>query len=155
MHRSSWEEMTKGIPQGSCLGPLLFNIFINDLFLFISQSTLINYADDNTLSKFHESIHLVIHSLSSDTKNAIDWFTNNFMKANPEKFQAMLMKPMSNQYQLPDEIQINGTSLKRESNVKLLGLIIDNKLKFDQHCENLCARASKQLNVLYLSLIHI
>ena len=49
---SEWERITTGVPQGSILGPLLFNIFLSNLFLFISNSSLSNYADDNTLYSF-------------------------------------------------------------------------------------------------------
>ena len=84
--RRSWAVSTKGVPQGSILGPLLFNIFMNDLFLFIEKCQLYNYADDNSLDSSSENVTEVLSNLRCDGRNAIEWFANNGMQANPDKF---------------------------------------------------------------------
>jgi retron-type reverse transcriptase len=47
---SAWKNIYKSVPQGSILGPVLLNIFLNDIFNFVEESILYNYADDNTLT---------------------------------------------------------------------------------------------------------
>ncbi len=68
---STWQEMIKGVPQGSILGPLIFNIFINDIFYFVNKSKLYNYADDNTLSHCDKSAENVKKTLEEDSQNFI------------------------------------------------------------------------------------
>ena len=147
---SDWAGTTKGIPQGSCLGPLLFNVFINDIFSHIKACKIFNYADDNSLSATNEKLDIAIDHLISDTKIAIEWFQNNFMKVNPEKFQIMFISPFDTNLDMPNEITINDTcKIQPSTEVQLLGMNIDNKLNFDNHVRSLCKKASKQLKVLY------
>ncbi len=146
---SSWQQLTKGVPQGSGLGPLLFNIFMNDLFLFIRCCELINYADDNFLSKNACTIEILMESLKIDGENALKWFKINFMEANPTKLQFMLMKCITCKEPLPDSIEVANTIVSRTNNVKLLGITVDDKLKFDIHINNICKKAVRQINVMY------
>ena len=125
-----------GVPQGSVLGPILFNIFINDLFLVIQESSLCNFADDNTLSSFAKTLPEVILKLRSDLGRVLSWFSLNGMVANPDKFQVMFPCITENV-----SITIGNHSLQSSKEVKLLGVIIDNKLSFDSHVKDLCTKA--------------
>ena len=72
---SKYQRIITGVPQGSILGPLFFNIFINDLFLSIDKSTLCNYADDNTLYTSGNDANTVINKLKQDfSKIMVPWF---------------------------------------------------------------------------------
>ena len=73
-HCSVWANIIKGVPQGSILGPLLFNVFINDIFQILHKSTLYNYADDNTLSYAHHNPETVVLTLQHDCSSMLQWF---------------------------------------------------------------------------------
>ena len=80
-HLSSWLDILLGVPQGSILGPLLFNIFINDLFYIIKEIS--NFADDYTLSTSGSNIDEVNLNLLRKLSVVLDWFKHNSMVANP------------------------------------------------------------------------
>jgi len=143
---STWDKIYKGVPQGSILGPVLFKIFLNDIFYFINDSTLYNYADDNTLGYASFNLEELISTLEEDSLKLIDWFTINQMKANPDKFQALAIGKKTHDKNIV--FNLNNNKIKCEDEVKLLGVTIDYQLNFNTHIANICKKASKQLNVL-------
>lgn len=81
-----------GIPQGSILGLLLFNIFLCDLLLIVSKTEFASYADDNTSNTLGQYIDDVIGTLENDFVKLFKWFSNNNMKVNKDKCHFLLRK---------------------------------------------------------------
>ena len=79
----------KDVPQCSILGPLYLNIFLSDIFYFVTQSSLYNYANGKILSFIHKNLAILIQVLEQGRLISFQWFTNDHMKANPSKFQTI------------------------------------------------------------------
>ena len=72
------------------LGPILFNIFMNDLF-YLLENDLHNFSDDNTVSAVSETVPELINSLTLKSNLAINWFQTNSVIVNPDKFKAIIL----------------------------------------------------------------
>ena len=79
------------MPAYTCLGPILFNIFINDLIFFIQETKVCNFADDTTIYSCSLNYKEAAHELSNDTYIAFNWFKVNNMVPNPREFQIMFL----------------------------------------------------------------
>lgn len=139
---SSWSEILYGVPQGSILGPPLYNIYSNDLFMFL-MSDIANYADDNSPFSCANTIPSVISQLENDAVTLLNWIKINGLKANPDKFH-LLLSDTNSEF----SVKVDNFDIQNSRSEKLLGIHIDNKLTFDEHVSKICTTATQKLHAL-------
>ena len=148
---STWENIIAGMPQDLMLGPLLFNIFVNDLFLFVSNSYLSNYADDSILYEFGYNLEEVRNTLRFDFDLVSKWFEENYMILKADKSHLMCLgKDTEN-----ETFTFNNFIFNNSNGEKVLGTSIDSKLTFKSHIQILCRKAAQKIGALSKPLNHL
>ena len=111
-------DIISGVPQGSIVSPILFNVFFNDFFYVILIASAHNYADDNTLTSFGKTYEDLVKKLEHECELTLTLFKNNKMMVNPNKFQAMLLNKSKSTH-VKATINIGNGKIKSLSAVKL------------------------------------
>ena len=145
---SSWRDLLCGVPQGSILGPLLFNIFINDIFFFIDKANIANFADDNSTYVIEDDIMKLLQTLEAETSKVLNWFKINEIKSNTDKCHLIVTDKKNRSYTSNSYIHLGNEFLESEDSVKLLGVKIDKNLNFDEHITNLLKKGNQKLYAL-------
>ena len=130
---SEWELVRRGVPQGSVLGPVFFNVHINDLFYHIKLANLNAYADDEQLYSSDKDLETLNTRLEHELGIANNWYERNGMIVNPEKHQAMVLGANSN-YEF---------SFPVKNSIDSLGVTIDKDLSFNRHISQICEKVNK------------
>ena len=134
-----------GVPQGSFLGPLLFNIYLNDFFMFLEETKVCNYADDTTIYACGPKIETVIAHLEHDALKITEWFPNNLMKLNEKKCHLIVFGARGGN---DITIKIGEAYVKESMRESLLGITLDQSLSFKEHVKILCRKACHKLHAL-------
>ena len=122
--------MIAGVPQGSIDGRLLFNLLINDLVLFIQYSVLSNYTDDNNLLVIRKNKEDIKSLLLLDFETVNNWFYENFTILNPGKCHFICLGKNLDDNEV---LNFNNLAIKSSKEVEILGIKIDNNLKFNNY----------------------
>ena len=124
------------------LGPLLFSLFLCDLFLFVEETDILSYADDNAPYVCSENVDVTLEKLEEIGNVLLEWFSNNFLEANAEKYDLILSTGE------PLLINIDNEVIKNTKNKKRLGISFNNRPGFDTHVASICNRVSMNLHTL-------
>ena len=146
---SDWTTITRGVPQGSILGPLLFLIYVNDLPDVATQCTVNLYADDTTLYYSDKDPLKVQRALNVDLDQTARWIKANGLRMNIAKTQMMTLSRKSAHHRNTSiKVQLDGSEISKTDTVKYLGVSIDNKLKWNVHTEHVRQRALAALSTI-------
>ena len=132
-HYSSNLPILKGVPQGSILGPLLFNIFVNDIVSSSSTSKFIIYADDTTLLYSHSDIKILNEIINVELKSIEKWYSANQLQLNLTKTCYIVFGPKIKTNLVNIDLSIDDIPIRRVNSTKLLGVVITSNLSWLDH----------------------
>jgi len=142
--RSSLINNDFGTIQGSCLGPVLFNLFLRPIFDLIDLTT---YADDNYLLETSKDVLATLGKVKMKSEFLIKWLKDSGLKVNAEKTEICIFH--KNDVGIKS-IVIDNKSIKTKKELKVLGIIFDQKLNWQKQVLNAISKAKKSLHALRL-----
>ena len=143
---SNYHDLEYGALQGSCLGPLLFMVFVNDLYLNLNNADCILFADNTTIYMGHRNLKYLEFCIDEDLRIIADWFQANHLTLNLSKTVGMLFTN-SKQQETP-KVEFDTFSISFVDCTKFLGMWIDQRLSWSTHVNNLCLKIRRNENLL-------
>ena len=150
---SGWHDVISGVPQGSVLGPILFVIYINTLVDVVQHSDLFLFADDNKLFKiiFNDEDTVL---LQKDIDSMFSWTLNSLLLFHPNKCFTMHISSKLNET-ITHAYTMNNRILENKSELKDLGILIDEHLKFSNHIAEKVNKANQIMGLIRRTFVHL
>ena len=141
-------DIAYGVPQGSVLGPLLFLIYVNDLYRAVSNCEVRLFADDTSVFMHNKNFQSLIDSAEMQLKNLYQWCKHNKLTINNSKTCFMIFHTKNkNAYETLQHLDIYGAQINRVKHAKYLGLIFDDMLSWNDHIYYVCQSLMKYFGI--------
>lgn len=143
---SKKEAIAISVPQGSRIGPVIFNFVINDIHELEIYGEIQQFADDTSVKYKASSLTELNHQMSHDLEILNDWLKSNHLQINAEKTKYMIFSKSNVSAQRINthnfQLNLNGQAIERVRDITYLGVQIDDLLHWDRHIEKVrCAIA--------------
>ena len=145
---STLRKVQCGVPQGSVLGPLLFALYINDIHNAVGAGCVRLFADDSALYKVDTDLNALISSVKVKIQQLYKWCICNKLTINIDKTYFVLFHTVNKP--VPDgftEIVTTHMTIKRATEIKYLGLVLDEKLNYNEHVQSICNSLLKYFGI--------
>ena len=146
--KSTLKSIHFGVPQGSVLGPLLFLIYINDLNLSVKSSIVHHFADDTNLLYINKSIKVLCKKVDYDLKGITNWLNANRISLNVRKTEFIIFRKPNKSIDFEIKIKINGKRLHPSTNIKYLGILLDEHLSWKPYINELTKKINRSNSML-------
>jgi hypothetical protein len=147
-NRRKLHPISSRVPQGSVLGQLLYFIYINDIVNLKLAGNIYLFADDTAYFLHGKDFQTLKQNLITDTETIMDYLSVNKLKLNVSKSKIMFFSSSNKNVEASTNINIKNQSIDIVSQVRYLGVILDNKLNWSPHISETCSKVAKISGVL-------
>ena len=142
-------KITCGVPQGSILGPLLFIVYINDMHKAFKKGLITHFADDTNMLYIDKNPRSLRKTVNNELKLLVEWLHANRLSLNVAKTEFIIIRPPRKSLDNRITLELDQKTIFESTNIKYLGLLLDSRLTWKFHIDELSKKLSCAIGLLY------